>query len=545
MNQGKEETAATVEPSLRPKKSKKPIIISLAVIVLLGISATVYALFFSPSPKEAYFLAEKNTMEQTTEDFRNMFAINEDVNKKALEEPTDTSIDLSLKSISGLEAIDPSVAMFSQFFNQIKLNFSTKVDPTNNEGAVDLKVGLGSTEILRAEAYQSEEVTGLNVPLLYNKYLYMNNSDFGKVMKDIDPAYNGPEQMDNLIKLQLESLQNQEKLEEKGEEYGEFLFEQVKDENVTEEDGVKFEGESYKQLTLELSEKETKELIKAFIEKLEKDEETLDLIVDMSMGSNLSTMTMDKEDMKAEIKKGLDEAKKNLDKAEIPDGFKSVILVDSDNLIVKRDMTFKVGADNEIINMNISNHALRTDEVITDGKWEFNAYPEGGEKQEYVKVLLEMKGEKKGEDEMKRDITGTFAFAESGQVAGANLNATMTGKPEDMRTEFEISVENPVQQIPPVKGHFTRVVTDDLDNGLYAAKGEFGLEADPGLGSPISVVFDYESKTAFKDELNFPNVTEDGVNVAELNAQEKQELMSEIQTRIETMMMNGPQLPFK
>ncbi|MCF6138797.1 DUF6583 family protein [Pseudalkalibacillus berkeleyi] len=539
MNYGKDETAATIEPSQQPKKSKKPLIISLAVIVLLGISATVYALFFNLSAKETYFLAEKKTMEQTSEDYMEMFAVNEDINEKMLEEPSKTSMNLSLNSINGLEAIDPNVAMFSSFLNQVKLNFSTQLDPENNEGLVDMKVGIGGTELVKAEAYQSETVTGLSVPLLYNQYLYMKNEEFGKVMREMDPNYVGPDTIDNFVKLQLESVENQEKLEEHLKEYGKFILDEIKDEDVTSKDGVEFEGEKYEQLTLELSEKETKDLLKALITKVKNDDELLDQYIEMGVGSNFTTMSMNKEDMKKEFISLLEEAEKNMDDVSMPDGLKSVILIDNDNLIVKRDMMFKIGDQSEIINMNLSTHALRKDDIVTDGKWELNAYPEGSKNQDYLKILFELKGEKKDE-KMNHDLTGTVAIAESGEVNGATLKAGLTGKPEDMKINFEISVDEATQQIPPIKGHFTRKVTDDLDNGQYSTKGEFGLEADPGLGSPVEVVFDYESKTAFKEKLKFPNVQEDGVNVAELNDQEKQELMTEVQSRIQGLMMNSP-----
>ncbi len=536
--------SATLEPSKHTKKSKKPIFISLALIVLLGISATVYALFFDLSAKETYFLAEKKTMEQTSEDFNQMFAVNKDLASKTLEEPSDSSLNLSLQSIQGLEAIDPNIAMFSSFLNQVQLNVNTQLDPEKNEGLFELKAGMGGTELVKAAAYQSDEVVGVNVPLLYDQYVYMNNNDFGKVMSEMDPTYNGPEKLDNFVKLQLESMQNQEKLKEHAEEYGKFVFDSIKDENVTMEDGVEFEGEKYRQLTLKLSEKETKELLKALLQKIRNDDELLDLYIGQDMMTSYMNSNMDDVDVKKEFKTMLEEAENALDDVNIPEGLTSVILIDNDKMIVKRDVTIKMGDDTEVINFNLSTHALRTENVVTDGKWELNLFPEGSENQEYVKVLLEMKGENKAEDDMKRDITGTFAFAEAGQVTGANVNATLTGSPEDMEGQFELSIENAMQPIPPIKGHFTRKVNDDLENGMYSTDGEFGLEMDPGLGSPINVVFDYEAKTAFKEQLKFPSVQEDGVNVAELNQQEKEQLMMDIQSRIEGLMMNGPQLPF-
>ncbi|WP_221567025.1 DUF6583 family protein [Alkalihalobacillus sp. TS-13] len=542
-NQGKNETAASIEPSQQPGKSKKPILISLAVIVLLGISGTVYAMFFNLSPKETYFAAEKNTMEQTQESFNKTFAVNEDVNKKMIEEPSKSTLTLGLKSIDGLQAIDPNMAMFASMLNDVKLSMSAQLNPEKNEGLAELKAGMGGTEFIKAEAYQSEDLTGLNVPLLYNNYLYLNNDQFGKVMKKFDPAYQGPEEIDNVVKMQLEAMRNQEKYEEHADEYGKFLLEKIKDENVTEKSGVEFQGKKYTQLTLALSEKETKDILKALIDKVREDEELLNFLIEANGNTAFTAPGMETADMKETIQTELKKASDNIDQVKIPDGFKSVILIDKNEVIVKRDVDFKIGNDSEFVVVDYSSHALRSDDLITDGKWEINVFPENGEKQDYGKMLVEIKGKKGDGDNATRDITGTFAFAEAGKVTGANLSAKITGTPEDMKADFEAAIDDPSNAgIPPLKGHFTRKVTDDLDNGTYSSNGEFGLEVDAGLGAPINVTFDYDSKTEFTKNLKFPNVTEDGENVAEMSPEEMERIMTEIQTRIQGMMMNGPQM---
>ncbi len=542
-NQGKNETAASIEPSQQTSRSKKPILISLAVVVLLGISATVYAMFFNLSPKETYFLAEKNSMEQTQESFNKTFAVNKDVNEKILKDPSKSTLTLGLKSVEGLGAIDPNMAMFASMLNDVKLSMAAQLNPEKNEGLAELKAGMGGTEFIKAEAYQSEDLTGLNVPLLYNNYLYLNNDQFGEVMKKFDPAYQGPEQIDNVVEMQLKAMKNQGKYEEHAEEYGKFLLDKIKDENVTQKDSVEFKGNKYKQLTLQLSEQETKEILKALIDKVQKDDELLDLLIDTNVNTAFNTPGMETADLKETFQSELKKASENIDQVKIPDGFKSAILVDNNEMIVKRDVDFKIGDGSELVVVDYSSHSLRSDEIITDGKWEANIFPENGEKQDYAKVLLEIKGKKGDGENTTRDIIGTFALAEAGEVTGANLNATISGTPEDMKADFEGSIEDPNNSgIPPLKGHFTRKVTDDLDNGTYASNGELGLEVDAGLGAPINVTFDYENKTEFTNNLKFPNVAEDGEDVAEMSPEEIQQIMTDIQTRIQGMMMNGPQM---
>ncbi|WP_257350223.1 DUF6583 family protein [Pseudalkalibacillus decolorationis] len=544
MNETRNETSATLEPSQSPKRSKKPLIISLAVIFILGIGATAYAMFFNHSAKEMYFLAESNTFNETSESFNETFAVNKDLAEKTLEEKSKSTTDLGFK-VEGLETIDPSMGMVAPIVNQLKLNTTTMIAPKESKGLVEVNLGLEGTDLVKLEAYQSDKLTGLSVPLLYDKYLYFKNEDFGKLMKRFDPSYMGPEKMDNLIQMQVEAMKSQEKLAEFREEYGKFLLENISEESVTEGKG-ELKGETYTKLTLELSEKEVQDLMKKLIDKVQKDKELKELLVDMSAGSGLaanpalavSEGETDKDKVKEEMEKALKDMEDNLDKLKMPDGFKSTILVNDKDLIVKRDIDFKIGEKEELVTFGYSSHALRKDEVITDGKWALQVSPKKSEGGDLFKAVVELKGEPS-----KRDINGTFSLSESGELSGSvDFDATMSGKPEDMKIEFEVAVKGSDQPIPPVKGHFTRKVKDELDKGTYSASGEFGIEVDAGIGNPISAVIDYKNKTEFTDELKFPKLEDEGENISELSDAELQKIAAEIQTKIQQLMMNNQQL---
>ncbi|WLD93026.1 hypothetical protein [Alkalihalobacillus sp. AL-G] len=544
MNETRNETSATLEPSRTPKKSKKPFILALAAVFILGLGATVYAMFFNLSPKDAYFKAEINSYKALSESVNETFAISDDLAEKTLEEPSKSTAELGF-SVEGLEAIDPSLAMVKGLIEQVALKATTQLDPKAAKGSIELNLGVAGTEFIQAEAYQSDKRTGVNVPLLYDQYLYFNNEDFGKLMTRFDPTYAGPEKLENLVKMQLDSIKNQEKLNEVSKEYGKFIIENIKEENVTEGE-AEFEGETYRQLTLKLSEKEVQELSKKVIDKVQADKELKDLLIDSMTQSNFLASSSDiKTTMKEDFEKGLKELENNLDKIKLPDGFKSTILVNDQELIVKRDVDVKVEVEGEVANIDFSTHALREDGVVTDGKWEVNVFPENAKDQDYIKILLELKGEP-GNDSIKRDLTGMFAIAEAGSVSrSANVDVHMSGTPEDMKMDFEVTVQDPtIQPIPPIKGHFTQKVKDDLENGTYSTSGEFGIEFDAGMGSPVNVVVDYKNKTEFTEDLKFPNLEEKGENISELSDAELQEIAAEIQSNIQNFMMQFQQMPF-
>ncbi|WP_137791019.1 DUF6583 family protein [Bacillus sp. E(2018)] len=527
---------------------KRPLIIGLAIIAVLAIGATAYAMFVDLSPRELYLKSEMNTFKALNESFEDSFGDALALSEKQMEEAykseasVGVDVDPAMFGAAGMEA-----AMIGSVLQNSEFKVTTQHDPKKEEGSVGMALRMNDADLMNAEFYQNNKQTAVNVPAAYDKNVYFENSQFGDVMRKFDPAYQGMEKLENFFKA-VDGDLSEDARDEAFEEFAKVYADSVKDENVKLKDDVDFKGEKLRELTVSLSEKETKTMLVNFVEKIEKDDEILDAIAEQSAlqgglqtGMVAPTSSMSKADAKKEIKTLLADAKKAIkDDLQVPGGMKQVVIIDGDDKVVSRNVTMKIGANGEeAVPMNYKSESWTKGDV-TNSSWVLNAGPEN----ETLLVDVKMESEPKGKDGKKRDIKAKFEMTENGTTEGIGFQ--IKGEGTDKKSKWTANLvpagDSPME-LPDMTLEIEHTGDQNLDKDFANHDYKVTLTGNDATMGDINVGLNIKTKTTFGDKLKFPELSEGkAVNVAEMSDAEMMTMMSDIQRNIEQFIGENAQM---
>ncbi|MBH0156547.1 hypothetical protein IHV10_09225 [Fictibacillus sp. 5RED26] len=527
---------------------KRPLIIGLAIIAVLAIGATAYAMFVDLSPRELYLKSEMNTFKALNESFEDSFGDALALSEKQMEEAykseasVGVDVDPAMFGAGGMEA-----ALIGSVLQNSEFKVTTQHDPKKEEGSVGMALRMNDADLMNAEFYQNNKQTAVNVPAAYDKNVYFENSQFGDVMRKFDPAYQGMEKLENFFKA-VDGDLSEDARDEAFEEFAKVYADSVKDENVEMKDDVDFKGEKLRELTVSLSEKETKTMLVNFVEKIEKDDEILDAIAEQSAlqgglqtGMMAPTGNMSKADAKKEIKTLLADAKKAIkDDLQVPGGMKQVVIIDGDDKVVSRNVTMKIGANGEeAVPMNYKSESWTKGDV-TNSSWVLNAGPEN----ETLLVDVKMESEPKGKDGKKRDIKAKFEMTENGTTEGIGFQ--IKGEGTDKKSKWTanlVPAGDAPMELPDMTLEIEHTGDQNLDKDFANHDYKVTLKGNDATMGDINVGLNIKTKTTFGDKLKFPELSEGkAVNVAEMSDAEMMTMMSEIQRNIEQFIGENAQM---
>ncbi|MGA4721713.1 hypothetical protein [Fictibacillus nanhaiensis] len=527
---------------------KRPLIIGLAIIAVLAIGATAYAMFVDLSPRELYLKSEMNTFKALNESFEDSFGDALALSEKQMEEAykseasVGVDVDPAMFGAGGMEA-----AMIGSVLQNSEFKVTTQHDPKKEEGSVGMALRMNDADLMNAEFYQNNKQTAVNVPAAYDKNVYFENSKFGDVMRKFDPAYQGMEKLENFFKA-VDGDLSEEARDDAFEEFAKVYADSVKDENVKMKDDVDFKGEKLRELTVSLSEKETKTMLVNFVEKIEKDDEILDAIAEQSAlqgglqtGMVAPNSNMSKADAKKEIKKLLADAKKAIkDDLQVPGGMKQVVIIDGDDKVVSRNVTMKIGANGEeAVPMNYKSESWTKGDV-TNSSWVLNAGPEN----ETLLVDVKMESEPKGKDGKKRDIKAKFEMTENGTTEGIGFQ--IKGEGTDKKSKWTanlVPAGDAPMELPDMTLEIEHKGDQNLDKDFANHDYKVTLVGNDATMGDINVGLNIKTKTTFGDKLKFPELSEGkAVNVAEMSDAEMMTMMSDIQRNIEQFIGENAQM---
>lgn len=333
------------------KKKSKGLIIGLVVaaLVLIGGSASAFFII-NKSPKTQYLLAESGTAKQIGDLFQERYKNEVKWAETKKEKPVESTFDISA------EWNDPNVDDYMQeiqsIVNNSKISVRNVYDPVQKEVEVELGGAFGSMELNAGKAFVTPEKLMLSLPFTDDVILF-NDKDFGSLMKQIDPSYEGQDEL-GLSRLFENGLMADEELNTYlKEEYTEYFIEKLPKEAFTsEKEKVEVFDEKInaKKLSMKLSEEEVKSLMKEFFEKV-RDDEKIKEILKESLDDQLAMASVTGEELPIELdefigefEEGLNEIIENVDTWSIPGGIESTIWQES-NLIVKRDFAMTLVND--------------------------------------------------------------------------------------------------------------------------------------------------------------------------------------------------------
>lgn len=494
-------------------RNKRNLVIIASIAAFIVIAAGVsYALVSNPSPRALYFTAELGSFRQANASIESIFGDYWSLQNHMRENPYRSTTTIS-PEISGINF--PELADLDENLQNSTIQVVNSMDPNNNRAMVSFHLSTKEDCVFSVEAYQSEDQTGFSLPYLNDKYFFINNDDYGNLIRKFDPTYNGPERIENFTHYMAKSQENELDLRE----YFQLISSTLEEENFSLEKDVVFRDNQYRKFTLTLPEEELKTLLGELITIMEHDDELLKIITDSAQA-------------REEYKQGLNELKEELKSIAFPGGFVSELIIDKNNNIINRTVTFTV-ADSHTPEDGVR---FTYESTNLEEKTRTKA-----EKQLSVKSI-------KGDDEELKFFWNTvdnpgFTETRAGMqvlsygAVESDIQLLMdTSHHEQTKvTDFQLLIENNEPELDPpiIFGTVKQTVDQDLSNGYSNQDTEFSLTFgtdDFYQGyREVTLTMDMESRIEFTDDLNFPDFqSAESTNAIDLTEEEIAEYIEDV-----------------
>lgn len=331
------------------KKKSKGLIIGLVVAALVLVGGSVSAFFLiNKSPKTEYLLAESATIQQVGDIFEDRYKNEMKWLETQKKKPVESKINISA------EWNDPDVDYYTQdiqsLVNNSQISLRNVYDPIKKEIEVELGGAFGSVELNAGNAFVTEEKLMLSLPFTDDVILF-NDKDFGNLMKQFDPNYEGQDQLGLSRLFENDFMTTGEFNTYLKEEYLEYLIEKLPKEAFTSEKEkieVFDKKINAKKLSMKLSEEDVKKLMKDLFGKIRDDKKLKEMIKE-SLNEQDALASITGEDLSSEFDElfkdfnnDMNEVIEDIDTWSIPGGIESTIWQHAKS-IVKRDFAMGLG----------------------------------------------------------------------------------------------------------------------------------------------------------------------------------------------------------
>ncbi|WP_246001085.1 DUF6583 family protein [Oceanobacillus piezotolerans] len=454
-----------MENSQKNGKKKKGIIaIVITVLLIAGGSAAAFMLN-NLSPKQTYFLAEKETLEYISERFQERYQEELDWNEASKENPTEQTIELTAEYNDPASGGNYGGFDISQIINNLSVNLSAQTDMENKQIAATIGASLAGVTVEGLEAYITDEKLLVGLPFTED-YLQVKDEDFGPLMYELDPqSFTGEETLELDTIFEGNGVITEEDLEYFKKEYFEMVYKDLPDEAFTQSDesaDVKEESLNAEKIEFHLTEEQLKDILTKVFDKLENDEKVKELLrSQMTAQLGGSTIDVEADQMISDFETAMADAKEGIQEFQIPNGFTSTIWVYEDK-IVKRDLQFELGPnESELALLSVQGTQLLDDtnqhfnydfsmkdsssegtmNLTGDLAWEDNQATDSI-KLSVDGMALSYDGSETLKDG-KRTFDRVFSFDDSVTKGSLLWDGSSTFEKDRMNAEHQFSVESP------------------------------------------------------------------------------------------------------
>lgn len=331
-------------------KRKSPVLLIavLTAVLVIGVGSVSAFFLLNKSPKVKYLLAETKSFTQMGDLFEERYK-NEfdwmDVQKK---KPVETTQHLSF------EWNDPNAGYdmveLQRILNNTTFSMKQVKDPVKKEWEMDFSGKFGSVSSDFATLYFTPEKMMAVLPFT-DKIMFFMDEDFGKMMRETDAFYEGPEKLGLSRIFEEQFSMDGEFQKYVKEEYMEYLYHELPEEAFTsEKEEIEVFGEKMKteKVAMKLSEEQVKTLLVDLFKKAREDEKLKALLKEQIAFSTMTDDVSDQQltDLISDFEESLDEAVDEVNGWHIPNGLESTIWHKS-NSIVKREFAMSLGVNED------------------------------------------------------------------------------------------------------------------------------------------------------------------------------------------------------
>lgn len=533
------------------RNRKNWIIIIVIFALLIGGIAT--ALLLKNSPKELFFIAEAKAYKAGMEEWKAKYGDYVEYQKMVTESPSQSKIAIKGNIELPDNAIGTDLLFLQKMIEQMSIELTTKMIPEDQTSNQHIALQMNGINLVDMEYVQTKDTFGVKIPFMYNDYLYLNNDDFGNFIRKFDPSYKGPDTLDIPNYKWSDFELTEEEKDHLASHYKQFLIDELKSESFSLDKGVSFEhaGEKLKlnKITLKLSSEETEQIIKDLFDYMAKDEKFHEIIAKRiakiaetnraSFDAQLDVDFTKPDNVQAEFKKLLEDARENADQIKVCEGLKYTIFIDKSDKIINRNISIGLeGAEGDLTfvfetkNVPLDNNKVAEEVKIT-------VTPEEKE-QGFIRFVYGNKISDK-KDKRIEDATITLNLEENGETlvdGKLTLHSKYEGKEatkQNVKRDFKLAfngdgLNEDFQLTGSINEERDLNVNKKYGNNTFDIKVDFGNS----FNEPFTAELNIDSKTEVKDktDIEIPTIT-DGVNIAELNENELYSLLVEIESNIQ------------
>ena len=496
------------EEVVKKKSPKSLIILVVTALVVLGGSASAFFLL-TKSPKVQYLLAESETYKQMDSLVEARYKNEMDWMKVNQEKPVETTYDLSA------EWNDPSVDYEMQeiqsIINSIVLSAKQVKDPVKKEMEVGVSGKLGSVSTDFVTMFATTEKLLLSLPFK-EELIRIDDSDYGKFMKEVDKDYEGNETIGLPYLFEDNYVISEELSTYLEKEYMEYLVKEIPEEAFTsdkEEITIFDEKKKTTKVVMDLSEVQVKSLLKNLFEKAKDDDKLRDALKEQiaftSYGEDISNT--DVKEIMENFEVALEDIIEGVDTLNIPNGLQSTIWHDS-NIIVKREFAVSFGEnEDEVATLTVDGTQLLEK---TNQKWDYSLGVKGFAEDEGV---IKFEGDLSWKDQKADD---------SISISAEELKIVYKGKEElkDNKRTFTRSFGLTDGDIDPAV-IWRGTATHEKDS--VKANHEFTISEKSIGETPFNLILKHQGKIVKK--VDMPEETDDTVKIGEMDIDELQRFM--------------------
>lgn len=517
------------------KSSKKKIgIIAAVLIFLFAAGGLAYEFVLNKSPKYLYLQAELKNYERVVENWEEKYGQEWELQKALLEKPsrmiTELSGNFAFQGLGG-GLINQQLTVVQDALDQTKLSFTVEQDPLEEKYFTTASLFAGNVDLFSAEIYQSNEHTSLKLPVIYNKYFFFENEQFGQFMRRVDPYYVGPEKIMSLSNYG-DSIDIPDKVKERLKlKYSQYVLTQLHEDMFTL-DKVSHttpDGEmKAREITFHMNEREVNDFLQGFIQEIKEDQELLD------------TITM---------KDGLGEIGQGLQELTFPEGLTVTAILDRKGNMIDRQVNLLVTDKftKEAVQVGFTSNRFVNKQKEEEQGWKLEIEPTAptGQDKGIIQVDQISKPEEKG---IRTKTDGQMRILSSGrEELNVSLELDTLRKPGErsneqiVDTEFALSFGGaeleytPLAQVSRIRGNIEQMMDQNLKKNYSKKDIAFDIYVDVNnsmIGKQsVGVKLQMNTDIEFTDTLFFPMMEgEEAVNVATMTEDEWWNTISQVES---------------
>ncbi|ENH96223.1 hypothetical protein J416_11987 [Gracilibacillus halophilus YIM-C55.5] len=337
----------------------KVVILTIAVIAVVGV-VTTFAFVLNKSPKEQYFLAEKNSFEQVMTEVEDRYQNELDWLAYTEEHAIESVIELSadMNEPAGMSTGMSAGMDVPQIVNNASLTITTAQDKQNKQAHTAIEAGVADIQLTGVEAYIDEEKAILGLPFIEDMW-QVKGANIGTILNHLDPAtFTGEEEIDFGMFFENSTLP-EEDVNYIKEEYGKQLYDALPEDGFsTSSEDVDVEGETInaEKFEFHLTEEQLQTIFSDLFATMAEDERLKEIIKEQYQlqtfggmsGTQSPAIAEEADQIIEEFQTAMQEASENVKQLSSPNGMTSTIWVNED-MIVKRDFQFEGGPHEDAV----------------------------------------------------------------------------------------------------------------------------------------------------------------------------------------------------